>query len=52
VINSDERIICKEINVKNVTVPSGRTLELESINGAVIINDGFTIESGATFIIK
>ena len=48
----NERIICKDINVKNVTVPTGTTLELESTGGSVKIDGNFKVEEGATFIIK
>ena len=48
----EAREIAMDISVRNVTVPSGRTLELASTGGSVKIYDGFKVEAGATFIIK
>jgi len=48
----NERIICKDISVKNVIVPTGTTLELESTGGSVKIDGNFKVEEGATLIIK
>ena len=45
------RVECREIIIQNATVPSGRRLELKATD-RVVINPGFTVESGATFIVE
>jgi hypothetical protein len=45
------RVVCREITVQNATVPTGGTLMLESAN-KVVINTGFKVETGGTFIIR
>jgi len=46
-----KRVICRTVNVQNATVPAGKTLDLKATD-RVIINPGFTVQSGATFIIR
>jgi len=46
-----KRVECREIIIQNATVPSNTTLELNATD-RVIINSGFTVQSGATFIIE
>jgi len=42
---------CREITVQDATVPTGTTLDLKATD-RVIINPGFTVQSGASFIIR
>jgi len=45
------RVECRVIEVENVTVPSGTTLELDA-EQRVSIGNGFKVNSGGTFIIR
>ena len=49
-IDPSAKIDACTIDVKNVTVPTGKTLELKA-TGKVTIDTGFKVEAGATFII-
>jgi len=43
--------LCGDINIQNVTVQAGATLKLDA-KSKIIINSGYTVENGATLIIK
>ena len=46
-----KRVECRIIEIENATVPAGTRLELKATK-SVIINPGFVVNSGATFIIR
>jgi len=44
-------VVCRIIEVQHTIVPTGTKLELRALE-KVIINPGFRVESGATFVIE